>query len=107
MKRAVAGAPTFVSCCDVLLDEKGNGWMLRAKRVAEETSAHRRMVVTSAASFVKVVNMFFADYMHRVYAPEQLGLTAEAAAALRTLKRSARAGDYRGCDHAHRLASPS
>ena len=85
-RRAVAGAPTFVSCCDVLLDEKGNGWMARAKRVVEESGAPRCMVATPACSFVKVVNKVFADYMHRVNAPEQLGLTLEAAAALRALK---------------------
>jgi hypothetical protein len=85
MKREVAGAPTFMTCCDVILATKGNGWMPRAKRVAEEVGAPRNMVVTPATSFIRMVNLFFADYLQRTYAPEQLGLTPEAAAVLRSL----------------------
>ena len=85
MRREVAGAPTFMTCCNLILATKGNGWMPRAKRVAEEVGAPRNMVVTSATSFSRMINMLFADYLQRTLAPEQLGLTPEAAAVLRSL----------------------
>jgi hypothetical protein len=54
-RRFVAGAPSFLACCNVLLEVRGNGWMPRAIRVAEQTGAPRSMVVTAADSFVRIV----------------------------------------------------